>query len=327
VADEEPVVTELDGPWKEALDLAPRLVLSKLWPELVGGINWTVDYQSLDNELQRLTPEDRDNVRRVDRLLLFEKLDGDPLYLHIEVHCYHDRDLGHRVMTYRHRLRGRFGKAPVTLIVFGDGSRRWRPRGHREGEMGSDDTCRWLPVKLRDFEGDIAGLEADENVFNLFLAAHLLTRRTSKDFETRAEHKLRLLSNVVSRTVEDGANWFRVIDWIMALPTDLNDRVHLAARRKEDAMAFVSYWEQKGIEQGMKKGLEQGIQQGIQQGTQQGIEKGEVIGQIRHCQKILKITQTPPSELAARPLEELSSLLTELEARLLPGPNGSHPSP
>jgi hypothetical protein len=116
---------------------------------------------------------------------------------------------------------------------------------------------------------------------------------------------LRLLSNLVGRTVEDGAAWFRVIDWIMALPADLNDRVHLdlTARRKEGAVAFVSYWEQKGI------------------------EKGEVIGQIRHSQKMLKIAQTPISELAARPREELTTLLAELEARFLPNTNGSAPAP
>lgn len=309
---DKPLVTEMDGPWKDVLDLAPRLVLARLWPELIDVVNWSVDYQSLDNELQRLTPEDREAVRRVDRLVLFEKVDGDPLYLHIEVHCYHDKDLGRRVMTCRHRLRGRFGKSPVTLIVFGDGSRRWKPRRHREGEMGSTDACRWGRVKLRDFEGDIPGLEADANVFNLFLAAHLLVMQTRKDFERRAEHKFRLLSNVVGRTVEDGPAWFKAIDWIMALPAGLNDRVHLdLARRKESSVAFVTYWEQKGIEKGIE----------------QGMEKGQVIGQIHAYQKMLKITRTPPEELAARPLDELTTLLTELEARPLPGTNGSHPTP
>src|SRR5437764_12778917 len=113
--EEKPFATDLDGPWKDALDFAPELFLKRFLPELDRAINWSTDPQSLDHELRQFYALDQEGVRRVDRLLQFETLAGDPLYLHIEVQCYYDENLGRRVMTYRHRLRGRFGKPAVTV--------------------------------------------------------------------------------------------------------------------------------------------------------------------------------------------------------------------
>src|SRR4051812_16686731 len=111
MAEAEPrFATDYDGPWKDALDFAPELFLRRFVPAVAGAIDWARPFQSLDDELRQFSAQDQDGVRRVGRLLLFETLSEDPLYLHIEVQCYFDRELGRRVMTSRHRLRSRFGK-------------------------------------------------------------------------------------------------------------------------------------------------------------------------------------------------------------------------
>ena len=49
---------------------------------------------------------------------------------------------------------------------------------------------------------------------------------------------------------------------------------------------------------------------------QQGMEKGQIVGQIQLIQRLLKIPQTPDESLAQRPIEELKTLLADLEAKL-----------
>jgi hypothetical protein len=105
--EEKPFATDYDGPWKEALDFAPELFLKRFQPTITSDIDWREDHQALDDELRQMSQQDEEGIRRVDRLLLFKTLSGDLLYLHIEVQCFYDPELGRRVMTYRHRLRAR----------------------------------------------------------------------------------------------------------------------------------------------------------------------------------------------------------------------------
>jgi hypothetical protein len=296
--EEQPFATDFDGPWKDALDFAPELFLKRCLPDVDRAINWSKDPQSLDHELRQLTGQDEEGVRRVDRLLFFETLTGDPLYLHIEVQCYYDKELGRRVMTYRHRLRGRFGKPVVSVVIFGDDNRKWCPKKYREGQLGSGDSCSWIPIKLLTVGEQSPDLENEENVFGLFIVAHLETLATRKDLAKRRKAKLRLLSNLQRRKMDeaDGREWYRLIDWLMVLPKEMNQQVHqeLYRQHAEEPMKYVSFAEREGIEKGM------------------------VMGQVRMCQEILKQEQTPEVELARMSQEELAALLAQLRKQVMP---------
>jgi hypothetical protein len=308
--EETPFVTDYDGPWKDALDFAPGLFLQRFRPEIAGDIDWQEDPQSLDDELRQMSGQDEEGIRRVDRLLLFKTLSGDPLYLHIEVQCFYDEELGRRVMTYRHRLRGRHGQPVITIVVLGDDRRGWRPKKHKEGKYGSTDTCEWILLKLLDLRKKIAELEKEENLFALFVAAHLKTMATRKNLRKRQEAKIRILSNLQTRKLElaDGQEWYRIIDRLMKLPDELNRKVleTLYRQHTEEPMKYISFAERMGMEKGREKGLEEGL------------AKGELLGQIRLCQELLKQPPTPQAGLLAMPHEELTALLARLRKQLLP---------
>jgi hypothetical protein len=268
MAEEEKFATDYDGPWKDALDFAPDAFLQRFLGRIAEAIDWRKPYQSLDHELRQVVAQEPEGIRRVDRLLLFETLSEDPLYLHIEVQCYHEKELGRRVMTYRHRLRARFDKPVVTVIIFGDGRRRWCPKKHQEGQFGSGDSCVWLPIKLLELWRENPDLENEENVFGLFIVAHLETLATRKDLPGRRQAKLRLLSNLQRRKMDeaDGREWYRLIDWIMKLPEDMNRQVHAELYRKhtEEPMKYVSFAERQGIEKGIEKGIERGARKALE---------------------------------------------------------------
>jgi hypothetical protein len=97
----------------------------------------------------------------------------------------------------------------------------------------------------------------------------------------------------------DGREWYRLIDYLMRLPEEMNKQVHeqLFRQHTEEPMKYVSFAERQGIEK--------------------GFEKGEVIGRIHMCQEMLKQPETPKEELSALSQEDLSALLAQLRKQFM----------
>jgi hypothetical protein len=68
-------------------------------------------------------------------------------------------------------------------------------------------------------------------------------------------------------TADDVQFWERCFDWLLDLPESLNRSIwdHLQQLDQEQAMAFVSYAEQRGLDKGIEQGIEQGIEKGLRQ--------------------------------------------------------------
>ena len=145
----------------------------------------------------------------------------------------------------------------VTIVILGDDRRGWRPRKHKEGKYGSWDVCEWIPIKLLDLRKKLAELESEENVFALFVAAHLETMATRKDMAKRQQAKIRILGNLQTRKMDpaDGVRWFQLIDWLMKLTLEMNRSVISAVlqQQTEESMKYISSAEQIGIEKGWSR--------------------------------------------------------------------------
>ncbi len=55
---------------------------------------------------------------------------------------------------------------------------------------------------------------------------------------------------------------------------------------------------------------------GRQKGLQEGLQKGELIGEIRACQRVLKMVVTPRQTMRKMSLRELRALLSKLDDKL-----------
>ena len=73
---------------------------------------------------------------------------------------------------------------------------------------------------------------------------------------------------------------YRYIDWMMALPPEMEEKLTAELTVYEEArkMTYVTNAERIGYQRGMQRGMQQGIQQGIQQGMQQGLLRGIGLG-------------------------------------------------
>jgi len=73
---------------------------------------------------------------------------------------------------------------------------------------------------------------------------------------------------------------------------------------------------EKGREEGVQIGLAKGREEGRREGREEGREEGVLVGKIQVLQQLLGEAQTPAEELLKRPLDELNSLLSQLQERL-----------
>jgi hypothetical protein len=95
----------------------------------------------------------------------------------------------------------------------------------------------------------------------------------------------------------------------MLTQTDL-ERERSEARRKA----------QLDYQTGLNAARLEGREEGLSKGREEGLTKGEKIGIIHLCERMLNRPQTPSGQLAALPLEDLTRLADELQARLVQKP-------
>src|SRR4051812_24098366 len=102
-------MSDFDGCWKETLDLFFSAFLAFFFPDIHADIDWTVDYESLEQELRQLAPSGEAGKRLADKLVKVSKRgSGDPAYLHVEVQNQRDDDLDERNRRYNDRAQDRY---------------------------------------------------------------------------------------------------------------------------------------------------------------------------------------------------------------------------
>ena len=113
-------------------------------------------------------------------------------------------------------------------------------------------------------------------------AAHVRALATRQDPASRHQDKLRLVKGLYRGhwSKEDVRQLFRLIDWIMTLPEDLEDafRTEIHDFEEERNMPYVTSIERLAIKEGREQGLELGREQGLEQGREQGLRQGLLEG-------------------------------------------------
>ena len=256
---------EWDGPWKEALNNL-ALVFGLFWPDVLDELDLAQGCEPLEQELQKITPDGNVGLLRVDKLFGTVARDsGDPRFVHFEAQMTRDSELPGRMFRYGRRAGEYFHQPIGRFAILGDDDPNWKPSEYREGVLGCEDVFTFRVVKLIEWRDRLGELEAGNNLFGLFLAAHLETMRTRGDQTARQEAKFRLLANLLRRDIPntDLLLWYRLIDWIMKLTEDANRAVWLRLKELQEPkpMSHVTFAETFGREEGIKEGIKESLQE------------------------------------------------------------------
>jgi flagellar biosynthesis/type III secretory pathway protein FliH len=127
-------------------------------------------------------------------------------------------------------------------------------------------------AKLMDCSRQDAMANTGGNPFAVIASAHLESLTTRHSPASRQSSKLMLVKSLLRRDMpkEDIRQLFRLIDWMMTLPEDLEEAFRREIHRfeEENKMEYLSSIERIGY----KKGLDEGRQEGRQVGLLEGIE-------------------------------------------------------
>jgi hypothetical protein len=258
---------EYDSPWKTALERYFPEFMAFFFPEAYARIDWSAGYVFLDKELQQVVRDAELGRRFVDKLVQVRLLDGSQSWvcIHIEVQGDPEDDFARRMFVYNYRLFDRYGQPLASLAVLADEQPGWRPDGFGYELFGCQMRFAFPVVKLLDRQAELPSLLESDNAFALVTAAHLLTRQTRQNPKDRYTAKLRLIRILFERGWDRQRilDLFSVIDWLMHLPRDLEQKIgqNIQQIEEEHKMPYITSIERMGIKKGRAEGLSQGKQQ------------------------------------------------------------------
>jgi hypothetical protein len=324
---------DLDGPWKEALDEFLESMLAFFFPDIHADIDWSRSYETLDKEFQQIVNDAEIGKRLADKLFRVWTINGREqwLLIHVEVQGDYQGDFEERIFVYNIRAFQKYNHPVVSLVILTDDNPQWRPDHYEYGQWGSSTGIKFPIIKLIDLAKDTATLERSDNPFATVVLAHLKMLETRGAPATRSQWKLRLVKGLYERKwpAERVRQLFRLIDWIMILPSLLEEdfRESVFQYEKEKHMPYVTSIErlakkeghEEGLEQGLVKGREEGREEGLRIGLQDGIvlalkvkfgPEGKKLGaKIKRVQNLALLQTLKKKIQAGRSLEQLSNLL------------------
>jgi hypothetical protein len=257
--------TNYDSPWKEILERFFPECMAFFFPEAQTAIDWSQGYTFMDKELQQVVRDAETGSRRVDKLVkvtLRESGEEAWVLIHIEVQGDQEAAFARRMYIYNYRLFDKYDRRVASFALLSDDNPTWRPDQFGYELLGCRVQLDFPTVKLLDYEGRWAELEASDNPFAVVVMAQLETRRTRQEAQARYEAKLRLAKRLYQRgySRRDILELFRFIDWIMTLPPELEEQfmTDIVAYEEQERKPYVTSVERIANQQGLQEGIEKG---------------------------------------------------------------------
>jgi hypothetical protein len=260
---------DFDGAWKAALETYLPECLALLTPAIHAAIDWSRGLTFLDTELQQVTADAAVGPRAVDKLVKVWRHDGQETWVLIHIEAQHQRDdtFPRRMFIYATRLMDRFNLPVVSIAILGDDRPGWRPTGWQTELWGSRIDFQFVMVKLLDYRARVDQLMADRNPFAAVVLAHLETLATRRNAPARRRAKLAAVRRLYDLGYErdEVLRLFRLIDWLLRLPADLEAAFwnEVRAYEEEHQMSYITSVERIGIEKGLAQGRREGLVRGL----------------------------------------------------------------
>jgi hypothetical protein len=312
---------DLDSPWKEALEHFLDPFLAFFFPHLHDLIDWTRRYESLDKELQQIVRDARVGKRLADKLFKVWRTDGREAWLliHVEIQGKREPAFPERMFLYSYRIYDRYRRPVASLAVLCDDNASWRPDHFETGVGGCTLGLRFLTVKLLDYRDREEALEDDRNPCAAIVLAQLKAQETRDAPGERWRWKLRLVRGLYDRglSAEQVHQLFRLIDWMIQLPEELQQQFREEVYRFEEErrMPYVTSIERLARKEGREEGLEEGRKEAFLKGIAVALELkfGEagkrLMPKVRALHDVSKLDALLRAIKSAKSLDDIKPLL------------------
>jgi len=254
--------SDYDGAWKEALRKYLREILECYFPAVAATIDWDQAPEWSDKELSQILGQAGRRNRAVDVLVKVQLRDGTPqwILLHLEIQTYYEEGFARRLALYNSGLFWIFKERVVTLAVLADLREGWRPDEDVFQLGGFESRTRFPVCKLIDRLR--ADWQDDQSLPVQLARAQVAALRTASDPEARYQAKWQLVRNLyqIGYNAQQVRELFRLIDWMMHLRVDLEQRFKQELDELEESlqMPYVTSVERIAKTEGRAEGRAEG---------------------------------------------------------------------
>ena len=251
---------DFDSPWKDALQIYFRHFQAFFFADIHADIDWSCGYEALDKEFQQIVRQAKRGKALADKLFKVWLLDGSECWLliHVEVQGKYEALFPERMFNYNIAARRLYNQTIVSLAILCDEQPNWRPTSFEYGRWGCRIQLTYRIAKLLDFANNMEALANSDNPFGQIVRAHLLAQQTRKDPQGRQQWKVRIFKELLRGkwSKKDIRQLFRLLDWIMTLPPELEEAFRVEIHQFEEAtkMPYIPSYERLAHEEGRQQG-------------------------------------------------------------------------
>lgn len=306
-------ITDLDSPWKEALEHFLPAAMELYFPEAYQQIDWGRGYTFVNKELQRIQPRHAVGRRTVDVLARVYLKAGQEAHVlaHVEVQGEAEEEFPERLYIYSYRLFDKERRPVATFAILADASPNWRPTEFRQEVLGCTVLLEFPTVKLLDFREQREMLENSTNPFAVFTLACLDVLETVGKPEQRLAAKLAQVRRLrdLGLSQEERAELFRLVDWAMALPEPLQMHFdeELARDEEEGKMPFMTSFERRAQQRAQQQTASQAVIQALQ--TRFGGVPEALAERVRGIQEVDRLWKLLAEAIETKGLDEFAAQL------------------
>lgn len=255
-----------DSPWKDLLGNYFKLFIAFFFANMYAEIDWERGYEQLDTELANLKKGNLTGKQLADKLIKVYLKTGKELWMliHVEIQSTHQKRFAERMYVYNYMISHKYKHDVVSLAILSDSNKKFRPNKYEKGQWGCRLSFEFPMIKLIDYRGKEQELLQSDNPFALVVLAHLknLEFRVGKNSEKRVGWKVELarLTKRKGYTEEQETKLFDFIDWVVALPDDLEQEFVKLIQADEETkkMPYINSVARAAIREAHEDGFEQG---------------------------------------------------------------------
>jgi hypothetical protein len=254
--------SDYDGAWKEGLRHHLTEFLTKYFAAIHAAIDWSRPVEWYDKEVSQVLGQAGSRNKRVDLLVKVWLLSGEPLWilLHLEIQSASESGFERRIAKFNGGLSWTFDQRVVSVVVLADLDANWRPREDvfQVGDFESHlrfPTCKLIDKLESEWKDDVS-LPVQ------MARAQIESLRTAGDPEGRFRAKWQLVRSLyrAGYNADDLRELFRLIDWMMHLREDLEQRfrAELTEFEEQMKMPYVTSVERLAKAEGRTEGRAEG---------------------------------------------------------------------
>ena len=317
---------DFDSPWKDALQRYLPSFLAFFFADIHGEVDWSRGYEALDKEFQQIVRRAKVGKRLADKLFKVWLTSGKEAWLliHVEIQGSVEAHFPRRMFQYNYRCFEKYHRRVISLAVLCDERPKWRPHRFSYGGWGSKMELTFPVAKLLDYADQQEALAQHTNPLAHVVLAHLKALETRRDPVQRRQWKIQLVKGLYEHgwSAEDVRQLFRLIDWLMDLPQELQEgfREELHRYEEEKTMPYVSSVERLAKEEGRQEGRQEGVREGLLKAIEVGLKRrfGRAglkllpkLRALKHDSQLCDVTETLITADSLDAIRDLISKLTD----------------